>query len=129
MATTFTLKLYKDEFNSELLFQIKRNVITGIKATGFENKKVMEVEGTAQDLEKFGFVMYCNDEQKIKSVFPSYITKEDYKNEERQVFEMVYDNLLHELAKLAMMGCTHTTGKEFKLLYDTMNTMEAMRFA
>lgn len=129
MKATFTLRLYKDEFNSELLFQIKRNVIAGIKATGFETKKVMEVEGTAADLEKFGFVMYCNDENKIKSVFPTYITKEDYKNEERQVFAKVYDNLLHDLAKLAMMGCTHTTGKEFKILYDAMNAMEAMRFA
>ena len=129
MNATFTLNLYKDEFNAELLFQIKRNVIAGIKATGFENSKVMQVEGTADDLERLGFVMFCDDEQRIKSVFPSFITKEDYKNREREVFAKTYDNLLRELAGLAMMGCTYTTGEEFRILYDTMNTMESLRFA
>lgn len=129
MNTIFTLNLYRDEFNAELLFQIKRNVITGIKATGFENSKVMQVEGAAEDLERLGFVMFCDDEQRIKSVFPSFITKEDYKNREREVFAKTYDNLLRDLAGLAMMGCTYVTGEEFTILYDTMKTMESYRFA
>lgn len=129
MNATFTLNLYKDEFNTELLFQIKRDVIEGIKTTGFENSKVMQVEGLAEDLDRLGFVMFCDDEQRIKSVFPSFVTKEDYKNKEREVFAKTYDNLLRELVGLATMGCTHTSGEEFKLLYDTIKSMESLRFA
>lgn len=129
MTTMFTLNLYKDEFNAEFLYQINRGVIEGIKTTGFENSKVIKVEGTAEDLERLGEVIFCDDEEKIKSVFPSFITKEDYKNREREVFAKTYDNLLRELAGLAMMGCTYTTGEEFRILYDTMNTMESLRFA
>ena len=129
MNTTFTINLYKDEFSAELLYQIKRGVITGIKTTGFENSKVLKVEGTAEDLERLGEVMFCEDEMKIKSVLPSFITKEDYKNREREVFAKTYDTLLRELVGLAMMGCTHTSGDEFRILYDAMNTMESLRFA
>lgn len=129
MATTFTLNLYKDEFNSEFLFQIKRGVIAGVKTTGFETSKVLQVEGTEEDLDKVGYVIFCDDEQKIKSVFPSFITKEDYKEEERKVFTQTYNNLLNELARLASMGCTHAGGDEFRLLYDTMCTMQDRIFA
>ena len=64
--------------------------------------------------------MYENDDQKIKSVFPSFITKEDQEREEKQTFNQVYNELRDHLCK--MIGMAHKTHhkstKEFDMMYD-----------
>ena len=72
-----THRLYKDEYNAEFLYQLEHDQIDGLMATDESTEKVLVICGTLEDLQKLSSLMYENDEQKIKSVFPSFITKAD----------------------------------------------------
>jgi hypothetical protein len=64
--------------------------------------------------------MYCEDEQKIKSVFPSFITKEDLEREEKSTFNHLYNELRDHLCKMIEVAhkTHHKSTKEFDMMYD-----------
>ena len=124
-----THRLYKDEYNAEFLYQLEHDQIDGLMATDESTEKVLVICGTLEDLQKLSSLMYENDEQKIKSVFPSFITKEDQERAEKQTFNQVYNELRDNLCK--MIGMAHKTHhkstKEFDMMYDLYCQM--MEFA
>lgn len=115
-----THRLYKDEYNAEFLYQLEHDQIDGLMATDESTEKVLVICGTLENLQKLSSLMYENDEQKIKSVFPSFITKEDQERAEKQTFNQVYNELRDNLCK--MIGMAHKTHhkstKEFDMMYD-----------
>lgn len=128
MATKFTHRLYKDEFSKEFVYQLEQGQIDGLMATDESSLKVLVIEGELEVLEKLGQIMYCEDEKKIKSVFPSYITKEDVHNAERAAIQTVYETMLHEMSKLSKQAfnCKHKSGREWKVLYDAFCQMREL---
>lgn len=117
---TFSHRLYKDEFSKEFIYQLEHGQIDGLMATDESSEKVLVIVGEFEILEKLGHIMYCEDEQKIKSVFPSFITKEEQEREEKQIFNQTYNNLRDNLCK--MIRIAHKTHykstKEFDMMYD-----------
>lgn len=117
---TFSHRLYKDEFSKEFIYQLEHGQIDGLMATDESSEKVLVIVGELEILEKLGHIMYCEDEQKIKSVFPSFITKEDQERAEKQTFNKTYNELRDNLCK--MIGMAHKTHhkstKEFDMMYD-----------
>ena len=124
-----THRLYKDEYNAEFLYQLEHDQIDGLMATDESTEKVLVICGTLEDLQKLSSLMYENDDQKIKSVFPSFITKEDQERAEKQTFNKAYNELRDNLCK--MIGMAHKTHhkstKEFDMMYDLYCQM--MEFA
>ena len=80
-----TYRLYKDEFSSEFVYQLENDRIEGLMATDESSEKVLVISGDVETLEKLGGIMFVNDEQKIKKVFPSYVTKEESDNYQKQI--------------------------------------------
>ena len=115
-----THRLYKDEYNAEFLYQLEHDQIDGLIATDESTEKVLVISGTLEDLQKLSSLMYENDEQKIKSAFPSYITKTDQEQMEKSTFNQAYNELRDHLCK--MIGLAHKTHhkstKEFDMMYD-----------
>ena len=124
-----THRLYKDEYNTEFLYQLEHDQIDDLMATDESTEKVLVICGTLEDLQKLSSLMYENDDQKIKSVFPSFITKEDQERAEKQTFNKAYNELRDNLCK--MIGMAHKTHhkstKEFDMMYDLYCQM--MEFA
>ena len=81
-----THRLYKDEYNSELLYQLENDLIEGLMATDESTEKVLVIAGSLENLQKLASLMYENDAQKIKSVFPSFVTQEDQERQQKDVF-------------------------------------------
>ena len=65
---TFSHRLYKDEFSKEFIYQLEHDQIDGLMATDESSEKVLVIVGELEILEKLGHIMYCEDEQKIKSI-------------------------------------------------------------
>ena len=124
-----THRLYKDEYNDEFLYQLEHDQIDGLMATDESTEKVLVICGTLEDLQKLSSLMYENDDQKIKSVFPSFITKEDQERAEKQTFNKAYNELRDNLCKMIRMAhkTHHKSTKEFEMIYDLYRQM--MEFA
>lgn len=120
MNTTMTHRLYKDEYNSELLYQLENDLIEGLMATDESTEKVLVVAGSLENLQKLASLMYENDAQKIKSVFPSFVTQEDQERQQKDVFKQAYNELRDNLCKMITLSQrTHNKDtKEFDLMYD-----------
>lgn len=120
METTFTHRLYKDEYNAELLYQIEHDFIFGLLATDESTEKVLVVAGSLENLLKLSSLMYENDAQKIKSVFPSFVTKEDQERREKEIFMETYNSLRDNLCRMIAIssGTHHKNSREHDLLYD-----------
>ena len=120
MNKKMTHRLYKDEYNAEFLYQLEHDLIDGLMATDESTEKVLVVCGTLEDLQKLSSLMYENDAQKIKSVFPSFVTKEDQERQEKEVFNKAYNELRDNLCKLISISqrTHHKTTKEFDMMHD-----------
>ena len=120
MNTTMTYRLYKDEYNSELLYQLENDLIEGLMATDESTEKVLVISGTLEDLQKLASLMYENDAQKIKSVFPTFVTQEDQERMQKDLFMQAFNELRDNLCKMIDVSKrTHNKDtKEFDLMYD-----------
>jgi hypothetical protein len=120
MNKKMTHRLYKDEYNAEFLYQLENDLIDGLMATDESTEKVLVISGTLEDLQKLSSLMYENDAQKIKSVFPSFVTKEDQERQEKEVFNKAYNELRDNLCKLISISqrTHHKTTKEFDMMHD-----------
>lgn len=117
---TFTHRLYKDEFNAEFIYQLEKGNITGLLATDESSEKVLVIVGELENLEKLGHIMYCDDQEKIKSVFPSFVTKEDSDRRQKELFYQTYDQLRNNLIRIINMADTtrYENTKEYGLMYE-----------
>ena len=120
MNTTMTHRLYKDEYNAELLYQLENDLIEGLMATDESTEKVLVIAGSLESLQKLASLMYENDAQKIKSVFPTFVTQEDQERMQKDVFKNAYNELRDNLCKMIVISQkTHNKNtKEFDLMYD-----------
>lgn len=125
MATTFTHRLYKDEYNAEFIYQLEKDNIVGLMATDESTEKVLVIAGELEQLQKLGEIMYCNDEKKIKSVFPSFVTKADQERREKEIFMQTFNGLRDNLCRMIEMSQTthHRNTKEHDMLYDMYCSM------
>lgn len=71
MATTLTLRLYRNEYNSNFVRQIENNCIDGLTAVD-GNNDVVFIQGDITLLEQLQGLMYTDDENTIQAVFPSF---------------------------------------------------------
>lgn len=117
---TMTHRLFKDEYNAELLYQLEHDLIDGLMATDESTEKVLVISGTLEDLQKLSSLMYENDAQKIKSVFPSFVTQEDQDRLQKETFKKAYNELRDNICKMITLSQrTHNKDtKEFDLMYD-----------
>ena len=120
MNTTMTHRLYKNEYNAELLYQLENDLIEGLMATDESTEKVLVVAGSLENLQKLASLMYENDAQKIKSVFPTFVTQEDQDKMAKEVFSKAYNELRDNLCRIISVAQkTHNKDtKEFNLMYD-----------
>lgn len=123
---TFSHRLYKDEFSKEFIYQLEHDQIDGLMATDESSEKVLVIVGELEILEKLGHIMYCEDEQKIKSVFPSFITKEDLERSEKELFNKTFNALRDNLCKMVVLAnkTRHKSTKEHEMLYDIFCRMD-----
>ena len=124
--TTFTHRLYKDEFNTEFIYQLEKGNITGLLATDESSEKVLVIVGELENLEKLGHIMYCDDQEKIKSVFPSFVTQDDLQRRTKELFIQTYEQLRNNLCRIITMSNTTTYGstKERDLMYEAFCKMD-----
>lgn len=116
---TFSHRLYKDEFSKGFIYQLEKGQIEGLKATDESTEKVLVIVGELEILENLGHIMYCEDEQKIKSVFPSYITKEDYERQQKEFFSQMHTDLMRNLCEMIHLEnmTNHKNTEEYNLMY------------
>jgi hypothetical protein len=128
--TIFSHRLYKDEFNAEFVYQLEKGNIEGLTATDESSEKVLVIVGKLADLEKLGHIMYCNDEAKIKATFPSFVTEQEFKDEQREVAERLYNTMLTEMAKLATksLNVRHRSSQEYRIMYDAYCKMRELYY-
>lgn len=127
MTTThFSHRLYKDEYNAEFIYQLEKDNITGLLATDESTEKVLVIVGALEDLQKLGEIMYVDDHNKIKEVFPSFVTKEDQERREKELFYQTYDSLRNNLCKIISMSNRnrYTKTSEFELMYEMFCKMD-----
>jgi hypothetical protein len=126
----FSHRLYKDEFNEEFIYQLEKGNIDGLMATDESSEKVLVIVGKLADLEKLGHIMYCDDQEKIKATFPSFITEQDFKDEQREVAERLYNMMLSEMARLATksLNVTYRISQEYRITYDAYCKMRELYY-
>ena len=120
-----TYRLYKDEFSSEFVYQLEKDLIEGLMATDESSEKVLVISGEVETLEKLGEIMFVNDEQKIKSVFPSFVTKEDQEKMQKEIFSKMHTDLMKNLCEMIHISSRthHKDTKEYDLLYEIHTMM------
>jgi hypothetical protein len=118
--TTFSHRLYKDEFNAEFVYQLEKGNITGLLATDESSEKVLVIVGELETLQKLGEIMYVNDPEKIKEVFPSFVTKEDSDRRQKELFYQTFDLLRSNLCRIINMSNTtrYESTKEYDMMYE-----------
>ena len=126
-----TYRLYKDEFSSEFVYQLEHDQIEGLMATDESTEKVLVISGDVETLEKLGDIMFVNDEQKIKSVFPSFITKEDHEQTQKDFFSKMRTDLMNDLCKMInLSNKTHYKDtEEYKLMREMYFMMDNLATA
>lgn len=128
---TFSHRLYKDEFSKEFIYQLEHDQIDGLMATDESSEKVLVIVGELEILEKLGHIMYCEDEQKIKSVFPSFITKEDLEQMQKEIFSKMRTDLMTNLCRMINLSnkTNHKDTEEFKLMREVFFLMDNLATA
>lgn len=126
--TTFTHRLYKDEFNAEFIYQLEKGNITGLLATDESSEKVLVICGELETLQKLGEIMYVNDPEKIQEVFPSFVTKEDSDRRQKELFYQTYDQLRNNLCRIINMANTtrYENTQEYDMMYEIYCKMTDM---
>ena len=126
-----TYRLYKDEFSSEFVYQLENDRIEGLMATDESSEKVLVISGDIETLEKLGDIMFVNDEQKIKKVFPSYVTKEESDNYQKQIFDYMLSDLRNNLCRMTLFtkGTHCKDTKEYDLMYEMFCKMDDLQSA
>ena len=131
MKSKMTYRLYKDEFSSEFVYQLENDRIEGLMATDESSEKVLVISGDVETLEKLGDIMFVNDEQKIKKVFPSYVTKEESDNYQKQIFDYMLSDLRNNLCRMTLFtkGTHCKDTKEYDLMYEMFCKMDDLYMA
>lgn len=131
MKSRMTYRLYKDEFSSEFVYQLENDRIEGLMATDESSEKVLVISGDVETLEKLGDIMFVNDEQKIKKVFPSYVTKEESDNYQKQIFDYMLSDLRNNLCRMTLFtkGTHCKDTKEYDLMYEMFCKMDDLQSA
>ena len=126
-----TYRLYKDEFSSEFVYQLEKDQIEGLMATDESTERVLVISGDVETLEKLGEIMFVNDEQKIKSVFPSFITKEDQEQNQKEIFSKMRTDLMNNLCKMINLSnkTHHKDTEEYKLMREMYFMMDNLATA
>ena len=131
MKSRMTYRLYKDEFSSEFVYQLEKDQIEGLMATDESTERVLVISGDVETLEKLGEIMFVNDEQKIKSVFPSFITKEDQEQNQKEIFSKMRTDLMNNLCKMINLSnkTHHKDTEEYKLMREMYFMMDNLATA
>ena len=131
MKSKMTYRLYKDEFSSEFVYRLENDRIEGLMATDESSEKVLVISGDIETLEKLGDIMFVNDEQKIKKVFPSYVTKEESDNYQKQIFDYMLSDLRDNLCRMTLFtkGTHCKDTKEYDLMYEMFCKMDDLQNA
>lgn len=126
-----TYRLYKDEFSPEFVYQLEHDLIEGLMATDESTEKVLVVSGEFKTLAKLESIMFVHDEQQIKSVFPTYVTKEDQEQQQKEMFSKMHADLMRNLYEMIHLssGTHHKDTKEFKLMREMHFMMESLATA
>lgn len=118
-----THRVYIDEYNKEFIHQLSNNNIEGLTATDESTNKVIVISGEMEDLQKVCSLMYVEDENKIKEVFPSFQTIEDVERMAREEASKVYDSVRDSLLTL-INNASHRSGldlyrnEDYKILHE-----------
>ena len=131
MKSRMTYRLYKDEFSPEFVYQLEKDQIEGLMATDESSEKVLVISGDVETLEKLGDIMFVNDEQKIKQVFPSFITMEDHEKTQKEIFSKMRTDLVNNLCKMISLSnnTRHNDTEEFKLMREMFFMMDNLATA
>lgn len=95
-----THRLYINEYNKELVYQLSHNTISGLFCTDESTNDVLVISGELEDLQKLSSLMYEEDEMKIKNVLPSFITKEETFDDIDKAYKMIHDVMQKEILKV-----------------------------
>lgn len=114
-----THRAYKEEYNEEFLRQIINGRINGLTITGEESEKVIVIAGELENLQKFSGLMYAEPE-KIKAVFPDFLTEEDVDAIWKKAYSQAYEALRQAIveATCADFGNGYRRTQESKDLLD-----------
>ena len=95
-----THRLYINEYNRELVYQLSHNAIAGLYCTDESTNDVLVISGELEDLQKLSSLMYEEDETKIKKIFPGFITKEETFEDIDKAFNKIHDVIQTEILKV-----------------------------
>ena len=95
-----THRLYINEYNKELVYQLSHNSISGLYCTDESTNNVLVISGELEDLQKLSTLMYEEDEMKIKKVLPGFITKEETFEDIDKAFKKIHDVMQAEILKV-----------------------------
>lgn len=112
--TTFSYTIYKNEFaiNTIAFIRFKFKVTE-------ETLKTITILATEEETEKIASLMYAG-EDKLKEVFPEYITKAEAEEEAKKIKKEAIDQIREILLKYSQTPVikTHGWSKEMQDLYD-----------
>ena len=100
LYTIMTHRLYINEYNKELVYQLSHNSISGLYCTDESTNNVLVISGELEDLQKLSSLMYEEDEMKIKKVLPGFITKEETFEDIDKAFKKIHDVMQSEILKV-----------------------------
>ena len=95
-----THRLYINEYNQELVYQLSHNSISGYFCTDESTDKVLVISGELEDLQKLSSLMYVEDEAKIKGIIPGFITKQETLDDIEMAYKRIHDVMQQELLRV-----------------------------
>lgn len=95
-----THRLYINEYNNELVYQLSHNAISGLFCTDESTANVLVISGELEDLQKLSSLMYEENEEKIKALLPGFTTKEETFEDIDNAYNKIYHVLQDELLKV-----------------------------
>lgn len=96
-----THRLYINEYNKELVYQLSHNAIEGLFCTDESTNDVLVISGELADLQKLSSLMYVEDEAKIKETIPGFITREETSEDIDKAYKAIYDVMQKEILRVA----------------------------
>lgn len=93
-------RLYINEYNKELVYQLSHNAISGLYCTDESTNDVLVISGEIEDLQKLSSLMYVEDEMKIKKVLPGFITKGETFEDICKAYKTIHDVMQTEILKV-----------------------------
>lgn len=96
-----THRLYINEYNKELVYQLSHNAIEGLFCTDESTNDVLVISGELADLQKLSSLMYVEDEAKIKETIPGFITREEASKDIDKAYKAIYDVMQKEILRVA----------------------------